>query len=105
LQSTLQLQTSTHSFENPIGQCQGGYRTHTITPEAGHALEKLGHAIDYLTDEFIHESGSPQIDRGRIDAIQLLIDRNRQIYFSCPVTQTFGEKIRAWSNRFLLLHH
>jgi len=28
-----------------------------ITPEAGHALEILGHAIEYLTDELVHCGG------------------------------------------------
>jgi len=31
-------------------------RQRQITPQAGRALEILGHAIEYLTDEFVHRA-------------------------------------------------
>jgi hypothetical protein len=33
-----------------------GERTRRISPEAGRALEILGHAIEYLIDEYVHET-------------------------------------------------
>ena len=79
--------------------------THVITPEAGHALEILGHAIEYLSDEFIHDAAAIEHPKGRIEAIQLLMAFNRQIYFSCPVRHTLGDRLRALGSRFLSFHH
>ena len=62
----------------------------SIDPQAGHALIILGHAIEYLTDEFIAEGGSFTENRGRVDAIQLLIKLNREIYLACPEAPSIG---------------
>jgi hypothetical protein len=69
-----------------------GVERRRINPESGRALVVLGHAIEYLADEFAHEGGSPTTHRGQIDAIQLLMALNRQIYLSCPKEPT----IRQW---------
>ena len=63
----------------------------SIDPRSGHALVILGHAIEYLTDEFIHEGGFFDANRGQIDAIQLLMALNRQIYMACPEAPTFTQ--------------
>ena len=56
-----------------------------ITPQAARALDKLAHAIEYLTDEFVMEQGAPPFrGDGRLRAIELLMNLNRQIYMSCP---------------------
>lgn len=55
-----------------------------IDPKSGHALEILGHAIEYLTDEHIHGGGPLSASDGRIQAIQLLMKINREIYYQCP---------------------
>jgi hypothetical protein len=55
----------------------------------------LGHALEYLTDEFVREGGSFTANRGQIDAIQLLIKLNREIYMPCPEAPRFGQWI--WS--------
>jgi len=70
-----------------------------ITPEAGRALEKLGHAIEYLVDEFVHDGCRCGEDRGRLLAIQLLASKNRQIYFSCVIIPTLGERVRRMFRR------
>ncbi len=60
----------------------------TITPEAGHALETLGHAIEYLIDETNLRllQGAPRSEfRGTAEAIDLLKAANRTVYFECPV--------------------
>ena len=72
-----------------------GLRRRSIDPQSGHALVILGHAIEYLTDEFIAEGGSFAANRGPVDAIQLLMALNREIYFSCPERPTFGQWLRS----------
>ncbi len=71
-------------------------RRRRISPEAGHALEILGHAIEYLTDEFVHAGGSSSTRNGQVDAVQLLMAVNRQIYFSCPEVPSLVERWRSW---------
>ena len=66
-----------------------------ITPQAGHALEILGHAIEYLTDEFVQEGGSLSPGNGRLEAIQILMALNRAVYFECPMELSFGERCRS----------
>ena len=76
-----------------------GRRRRRISPEAGHALEILGHAIEYLTDEYVHEGGSFSAGDPRLEAVQLLMARNREVYFACPEVPTFGDRVRAWLHR------
>jgi hypothetical protein len=66
-------------------------RPRRITPEAGHALEILGHAIDYLTDEFVHEGGTFSAHDPQLEAVQLLMALNRQIHSECPEVPSFRE--------------
>lgn len=69
--------------------------THRITPEAGCALQILGHAIDYLVDTAAAriESGSNlRAELGALDAVELLKARNREIYFACPAIQPFKQR-------------
>jgi hypothetical protein len=75
-------------------------RRRRITPQAGRALEILGHAIEYLTDEFVFRGGSFSASNSQLEAVQLLMAINRQIYFECPEVPTFGERCQA----FLGLH-
>jgi len=70
----------------------GQVRRRRIDPETGRALVILGHAIEYLADEFIQEGGSFTTHRGQVDAIQLLMALNRQIYMACPEVPT----LRQW---------
>jgi len=70
-------------------------RRRRISPPAGRALEILGHAIEYLTDEFIHEGGALSPENGQLEAVQLLMALNRQVYLACPEVPTFGERCRA----------
>ena len=71
-------------------------RRRHITPQAGHAREILGHAIEYLTDEFVQAGGSLSANHPQLEAVQLLMAVNRQIYFSCPEVPTVGERLRAF---------
>ena len=70
-------------------------RRRRITPQAGHALEILGHAIEYLTDEYVHLGGDMSPRNGQLEAVQLLMARNREIYYACPEVVTVGDRVRA----------
>ena len=70
-------------------------RRRRITPEAGHALEILGHAIEYLTDEFVYAGGSFSARDPQVEAVQLLMSLNRKVYFECPEVPGFAERLRA----------
>jgi hypothetical protein len=72
-----------------------------IPQEAGRGLEKLGHALEYLTDEFVFEGCRVVEDYGRLQAIQLLASLNRQIYLACGVEVTFRERVHGFFRRFL----
>jgi len=74
---------------------QSSNRRRRITPQAGHALEILGHAIEYLTDEYVNEGGTLPMHSERLEAVQMLMERNRQIYFSCPEVPTLGERLHT----------
>ena len=72
-----------------------------ITPDAGRGLEKLGHALEYLADEFVHNGCDFAADWGRLQAIDLMARLNREIYFACGVEPTFREKLQSLLRRFL----
>ena len=78
-----------------ILQAGGRARRRRISPEAGHALETLGHAIEYLSDEFVHSGGALTAHNAQVEAVQLLMGINRQIYFDCPIVPSFSERCRA----------
>ena len=81
-------------LENVL-QAGGRGRRRRISPEAGHALETLCHAIEYLSDEFVHAGGQLTAHDGQVEAVQLLMGINRQIYFDCPIVTSFSERCRA----------
>jgi hypothetical protein len=69
----------------------GPTRRRSIDQQSGRALVILGHAIEYLADEFIHEGGTFTANRGQVEAIQILMAVNRQIYLACPQAPTIGQ--------------
>ena len=70
-------------------------RRRRITPQAGRALDLLGHAIEYLTDEFVHQGARFSAKNEQLEAVQTLMALNRQSYFECPEVPTLGERCRA----------
>jgi hypothetical protein len=70
-------------------------RRRRITPEAGRALEILGHAIEYLTDEFVQDDRAFTVKKEQLQAVQMLMDLNRQVYFDCPEIPTLADRCRA----------
>lgn len=70
-------------------------RRRSIDRASGRALEILGHAIEYLTDELVHSGNSVNASDPQIEAIQLLMSVNRQIYLQSPEVKPFGERCRS----------
>jgi hypothetical protein len=70
-----------------------------LSPQSGRALEILGHAIEYLADEYANDLS----DKGplgsadpRVAAIQILKGLNRAIYYSgTEVKPAFG-RMKRW---------
>lgn len=90
-----------HTVERaPVSAIAGvrSNRRRRISPEAGHAIEKLGHAIDYLADQYIHEGGLFSRHDPELQAVEMLIAINREVYFACPEVQTLGERLHRWLN-------
>jgi len=71
------------------------HRRRRITPQEGRALEILGHAIEYLSDEFVHQGGAFTAQNGQVEAVQLLMALNRSVYFECPEVPTLRERVGA----------
>jgi len=84
--------------EAPIARAN---RRRHITPEAGRALEILGHAIEYLTDEYVHEAKEFSARDPQVQAVQMLMALNRGIYYACPLEPTFIERLRAFFHVFV----
>jgi hypothetical protein len=70
-----------------------------LTRESGRALEILGHAIEYLADEYALES-VPKGPLGsadpRVEAIQVLKSLNRKVYFEGAPEVAPKRRIRRW---------
>ena len=69
-----------------------------INARAGRGLELLSHAIEYLADEFALECLSTgtlalRANHPTLAAIELLKERNRAVYYSCPLVPTLGERV------------
>jgi hypothetical protein len=76
-------------------------RPRQVSSEAGRAIEMLGHAIEYLSDEFALNCmdrilGTEPGLHPRLRAIELLKKLNREIYLSCPEAPTMKERLQAW---------
>lgn len=74
-------------------------RARRISPKAGRALEILGHAIEYLSDEYVEHANELRAGDPQVAAIQLLMRLNREIYFACPVVPTIRERTLSFLRR------
>jgi hypothetical protein len=70
-----------------------------LSPEEGRAIEILGHAIEYLADEYCADA-QPKGRLGnadpRIEAIQMLKALNRSIYFSAAEVKPAFARMKSW---------
>jgi hypothetical protein len=70
-----------------------------LSPESAQGLEILGHAIEYLADEYavdLADKGPLGNADPRIEAIQTLKALNRAVYFSGAEVQPVWQRIRLW---------
>jgi hypothetical protein len=70
-----------------------------LSPENGRGLEMLGHAIEYLADEYAvdpHSKGRLGSADPRVEAIQILKGLNRAIYFSGTAVPSALRRVRKW---------
>lgn len=74
----------------------GLMRRRSIDPRSGRALEILGHAIEYLADEFIYQGGLFSAKNSQVQAVQLLMALNREIYLACPEVPPLSTRILAF---------
>lgn len=72
----------------------GRVRRH-ITPDAGRGLEKLGHAIEYLTDEVVHRGGELSSHADDLEAIKRLMMLSQSVYFACEIVPPLSERLRS----------
>src|ERR1700759_569599 len=87
------VRTEVHALPTGVGARSVRRRT---TPEAGFALEVLGHAIEYLADEDVHQGGIlSSIERAdpRVEALRVLMAANREVYFACPVMPSLSPRV------------
>ena len=70
-----------------------------LSPEEGRAIEILGHAIEYLADEYCADA-QPKGRLGnadpRVEAIQTLKELNRSIYYSATEVQPAFTRMKRW---------
>jgi hypothetical protein len=92
-QQPVVVRTEVHAMPTGLGSRSVRRRT---TPEAGFALEVLGHAIEYLTDEYVHEGGilsSIDSPDPRVEALRLLMAANREVYYACPLVPSLYQRV------------
>jgi hypothetical protein len=66
-----------------------------VSHRAGRAIRLLGHAIEYVANEFLHDSHPPSAQMGRLEAVHILKVLNAEVYSECPELTgppTFGER-------------
>jgi hypothetical protein len=66
-----------------------------LVRDAGRAVEILGHAIEYLADEYVRENSPASSKEGMLEAIQILMSLNREIYLAAPEAPTVMQWLRG----------
>ena len=82
------------SVSNSVAEKALSQRPRRITRELGRALEKLSHAIDYVTDEHVLRNDSGTGSNHSLEAVQMLIALRLRVYLDGPEVQTIGERFR-----------
>lgn len=92
--ATIGVYSAPGHTETQLDPVANARRHRRISAQAGRALEILSHAIEYLTDEYVHRATEVSAHDSQVEAIQLLMAINREIYFECPVAPTLGQRLR-----------
>jgi hypothetical protein len=77
-------------------------RRRLLSPSSSRALEVLGHAIEYLADEYaLHAGNLPLLDAEdpQLHGIQLLMAASRSVYWDCPLAPTLREHVSRLLSR------
>ena len=77
-------------------------RRRRIDRESGRALEMLSHAIEYLADEYVQHGGQLKSSDGEVQAMQLLMAANRNVYATCPEILTLEERCTEFVRKLLV---
>lgn len=105
------MQTASHSHAPIFGHSAASpqlillpsRRARRLAPEQGRAIEKLAHAIEYLTDELTMQCMTARSDAFEPQPIQSAIEVlkrcNREIYLACPPMLTLGERVQGFLRR------
>ena len=64
-------------------------RNFSMTREAKRARTILGHAIEYLTEEFVRESTPLSVRQDLLMAVGVLMSLNREVHSECRIEPTF----------------
>jgi hypothetical protein len=81
--------------DGPRACASKGTRRRRISPQAARALQTLGDAVEYLSDEFVNNGESYSANNSQLAAMRLLMDLNRQVFAECPELPTLSERFRA----------
>jgi hypothetical protein len=71
-----------------------GIRRHANRTQ-GHALEALGHAVEYLVDSRMFLSAEPSTSADN-EALQILMLLSRQVFAECAETVPLARRLRLW---------
>jgi hypothetical protein len=74
--------------------------------DQGRALEKLGHAIEYLVDSRLHRrSGSSPLDNpDDREAEQLLAHLSRTVFADCREVAPPMQRLKTWLLKWLITY-
>jgi hypothetical protein len=97
------MMTATTSFRFAVSDSEVAkalpHRRRRMTPEVGRAIEKLNHAIEYLTDEYIHQGGSMADSNEHACTVQLLKSLRKQVYLDAPEVLSLSERSKTFLTR------
>lgn len=65
------------------------------TPFQGRALEKLGHAMEYLVDSRMALIGEPAT-KADAEAVDILMRLSRCVFSECEEIVPIGRRLKAW---------
>jgi hypothetical protein len=67
-----------------------------VASRAAHAQKILGHAIEYLTDEFVQNGESNSADSDLLEAVKLLMALNHKAYHESAQAPTLWQQLHTF---------
>jgi hypothetical protein len=77
------------------------HRRRRVTPEVGRALEKLNHAIEYLTDEHVYSRCSKADSNDHACTVQLLMGLRNRVFLEAPEVYSLRERCKSFLTHLL----